>query len=82
MHHTYYPEGVCATQIDIDIEDGIVHNLEYTDGCDGNAKALGALAEGMTVEELVKRLSGIQCGYKSTSCADQLARALGSARQP
>jgi len=76
MHYTYYPEDVCSSKIDLDIEEGVVCNLKYTGGCDGNAKALGALAEGMTATELIGRLSGITCGHNATSCADQLARCL------
>ncbi len=78
MHYTFYPRGVCSTQIDLDIENGVVRNINYTNGCNGNLKALSALAEGMTVENLIERLEGIECGYKSTSCADQLAQNLKS----
>ena len=77
MHYTFYPKGVCSTQIDLDVDEaGRVHNIAYTGGCNGNLKALSALAEGLTVEEVVKRLDGIPCGYKGTSCSDQLARNL------
>lgn len=77
MHYTFYPKGVCSSQIDLDVDDaGRVHNIAYTGGCNGNLKALGALAEGLTVEELVTRLNGITCGFKGTSCSDQLARNL------
>jgi uncharacterized protein (TIGR03905 family) len=76
MHHTFYPKGVCSNKIDLDIENGRVHNIVYTGGCNGNLKAIGKLAEGMTVQELVDRLSGITCGGNATSCSDQLARSL------
>ena len=77
MHYTFYPQGVCSTQIDLDVDEaGRVHNIAYTGGCNGNLKALSALAEGLTVEEVVKRLDGITCGYKGTSSSDQLARNL------
>lgn len=69
---------VCSRQIDIRIKDGIIQEVVYTRGCDGNAKGLGALIKGMSVEEAVRRLSGITCGRKSTSCPDQLARILKS----
>ena len=81
QHYSFYPKNVCSTKIDLDIEDGVVHNIVYTDGCNGNLKALGALAEGMTVDEVIRRLSGIRCGGNDTSCSDQLARALRSLRE-
>lgn len=77
MHYTLYPKGVCSTQIDLDVTDGKIHNLSYTGGCNGNLKALGAMCEGASAEEVIRRLSGITCGYKATSCSDQLARLLG-----
>lgn len=79
MHYTLYPKGVCSTQIDLDVTDGKIHNLSYTGGCNGNLKALGAMCEGASAEEVVRRLSGITCGYKATSCSDQLARLLKDA---
>lgn len=79
MHYTLYPKGVCSTQIDLDVTDGKIHNLSYTDGCNGNLKALGAMCEGASAEEVIRRLSGITCGYKATSCSDQLARLLKDA---
>lgn len=79
MHYTLYPKGVCSTQIDLDVTDGKIHNLSYTGGCNGNLKALGAICEGASAEEVIRRLSGITCGYKATSCSDQLARLLKDA---
>ncbi len=79
MHYTLYPKGVCSSQIDLDVTDGKIHNLSYTGGCSGNLKALGALCEGADVKDVVSRLSGITCGYKSTSCSDQLATLLADA---
>ncbi len=79
MHYTFYPKGVCSRKIELDVEDGRVHNICYIGGCNGNLKALGALAEGMTVDEVIARLDGITCGDKSTSCSDQLARNLRAA---
>lgn len=76
MHYTFYPQGVCSRKIDLDIENGRVYNIHYLGGCNGNLKALGALADGMTVEEVIQRLDGIHCGERSTSCSDQLARNL------
>lgn len=79
MHYTLYPKGVCSTQIDLDVTDGKIHNLSYIGGCNGNLKALGAMCEGASAEEVIRRLSGITCGYKATSCSDQLARLLKDA---
>ena len=76
MHYTFFPKGVCAQKIELDVEDNIVKNICYTGGCNGNLKALAALAEGMTVEEVIARLDGITCGPKATSCSDQLAKNL------
>jgi uncharacterized protein (TIGR03905 family) len=69
---------VCSKQIDIEIKDGIIQKVVYTRGCDGNAKGIGALIKGMPVDEAVRRLEGITCGKRPTSCPDQLARILKS----
>ena len=69
---------VCSKQIDIQIKDGVILSVVYTRGCDGNAKGIGALIKGMTVEEAIKRLEGITCGKRPTSCPDQLAKVLKS----
>jgi uncharacterized protein (TIGR03905 family) len=69
---------VCSKQIDIQIKDGIILSVKYTRGCDGNAKGIGALIAGMTVEEAIRRLEGITCGKRLTSCPDQLAKVLKS----
>ena len=69
---------VCSKQIDIVIKDGIIQKVVYTRGCDGNAKGIGALIKDMTVEEAIRRLEGITCGKRGTSCPDQLARILKS----
>jgi uncharacterized protein (TIGR03905 family) len=67
---------VCSKQIDIQIKDGIILSVKYTRGCDGNAKGIGALIKDMSVEEAIRRLEGITCGKRPTSCPDQLARIL------
>lgn len=67
---------VCSKQIDIQIKDGIIESVVYTRGCDGNAKGIGALIKGMSVEEAIRRLEGITCGKRPTSCPDQLAKVL------
>ena len=76
MHYTLYPKGVCSTQIDLDVTDGKIHNLSYTGGCNGNTQGVSRLIEGMDAKEAIKRLEGIRCGMRPTSCPDQLARAL------
>lgn len=67
---------VCSKQIDIQIKDGIIQSVVYTRGCDGNAKGIGALIKDMSVEEAIRRLDGITCGKRPTSCPDQLAKVL------
>jgi uncharacterized protein (TIGR03905 family) len=76
MHVKYDTKGICAVRVEFDVEDGVVKNISFLGGCDGNHKALAALAEGMTPEEAAKRLKGITCGRRNTSCPDQLAVAL------
>ena len=76
MHKTYKTQGTCSTQIDFDIEDGKVYNVVFTGGCNGNLKGIAALVEGQKVEDITKKIKGIKCGFKQTSCPDQLAKAL------
>ena len=71
--------GTCSTEINFELRDGKVHSVSFKDGCDGNLKALGILAEGMDAEELVGKLKGLRCGRKKTSCGDQLATAVAQA---
>jgi uncharacterized protein (TIGR03905 family) len=73
---TYIPRGVCSRKIDIEIDDGIIKSVKYTGGCAGNTQGVAALIAGMRVEEAISRISGIHCGFKPTSCPDQLANAL------
>ncbi len=75
-HITYQTQGVCSRQIDLDIENGIITGAKFMGGCSGNTQGVAALVIGMTVEEAIKRLRGIKCGPKATSCPDQLAIAL------
>lgn len=70
------PEGTCSRQIDLTVKDGVIENVIYTGGCNGNLKGLGALLKGMSVTDAISRLDGITCGHKSTSCPDQLAQVL------
>ena len=76
MHHTYKTKGTCSTQIDFDIENNKIYNVKYTGGCNGNLKAIASLVEGQEIEKVIERLNGITCGFKKTSCGDQLAKAL------
>ena len=73
---TYKTAGVCSRSIEIEIENDIVVSAKYNGGCSGNTQGVAALVAGMSVDEAIKRLSGIRCGFKNTSCPDQLARAL------
>ncbi|AMJ42163.1 TIGR03905 family TSCPD domain-containing protein [Anaerotignum propionicum] len=76
MHYSFNTKGICATKLEFDVEDGVVKNVSFIGGCDGNHKGLAALAEGMTPDEASKRLKGISCGMRKSSCPDQLAEAL------
>ncbi len=75
-HYEYKPKQVCAKKIDFDYEDGKIYNVKFTGGCNGNLKAIGKLVEGADAEEIATILAGNTCGYKNTSCADQLSQAL------
>lgn len=79
MNVHYQTRGTCARQITFDLTDGIVRDVRFDGGCNGNSKGVSALVEGMTAEEAIRRLEGIRCGFKSTSCPDQLAQALKQA---
>lgn len=81
MKFEYAAQGVCSRLIEFDLsEDGTVHNVIYTGGCNGNLKAIGKLVEGMPADKVIDTLKGNICGFKDTSCADQLARALEKAK--
>ncbi len=75
----YQTHGVCSKNISFDIKDNKVYNVQFTGGCHGNLQGIGKLVEGMNVDEVISRVEGIKCGPKSTSCPDQLARALKEA---
>ena len=79
MTYTYKTKGTCSTQIDLELEGNIVHNVKFTGGCNGNTQGVSRLIEGMDAKEAIKRLEGIRCGMRPTSCPDQLARNLESA---
>lgn len=76
MKFTYRPKGVCSQQMDIDIQDDKLVSLKVTGGCSGNLQGISKLVEGMDIDEVISRLDGIHCGFKATSCPDQLAKAL------
>lgn len=79
MRYFYKTKGTCSTKISFDLEENVVKNVEFTGGCNGNLKAISILVEGMPAERLIKTLEGNTCGRSSTSCADQLAKAVKSA---
>ena len=75
----YQTKGVCSTSIDIEVEDGVIKFVEFFGGCNGNLQGISALVEGMKVDDAISRLKGIRCGFKTTSCPDQLSKALKAA---
>lgn len=79
MKYTYKTKGTCSREINFEIEDGIVKNVSFLGGCNGNLQGISSLVEGQRAEELIERLAGIKCGFKATSCPDQLALALKEA---
>lgn len=76
MKHTYQTTGTCAREINFDIEDGIITNVSFVGGCNGNLKAIAKLVEGKNAQEIASILKGNTCGPRNTSCADQLAKAI------
>lgn len=77
---TYFPQGTCSRQIDVEVENGIVKNIFVLGGCHGNLQGICSLVRDMPVDEVIARLEGIRCGYKNTSCPDQIAQALKQAK--
>lgn len=80
MQYEYKTKGTCSQKIFFDINDGKVSNVQFLGGCNGNLKGIGSLVEGMNVDDVIARLEGTTCGMKSTSCPDQLAKALKAAK--
>ncbi len=76
MKHTYKTKGVCSSTIVFEVEDDVITSLQFVGGCNGNLKGISSLCIGMKVQDVIERLDGIKCGFKSTSCPDQLAKAL------
>ena len=81
MHYEYKTENTCSTLIEMDINDGVVTNLHFVGGCNGNLKAIPILVEGMAADEIAKKLTGLTCGRRPTSCGDQLAKAVLAAKE-
>lgn len=80
MQYEYKTSGVCASKILFEVNDGIVSDIRFIGGCSGNTQGVSLLADGMPVDEVIRRLRGVRCGMKPTSCPDQLARALENAK--
>lgn len=76
---TYKTKGTCSTQIDLEVVDGLIRNVKFTNGCNGNLQGISKLVEGMKAEEAIEKLRGIKCGFKNTSCPDQLSYAIEQA---
>ena len=79
MRYRFTPRGVCSSKIEFDLNGDHIHNLVFTSGCNGNLKAIAKLVEGMEASRVVALLSGNTCGYRDTSCADQLTHAIEAA---
>jgi len=78
MKHTYKTKNTCSRSIEFEVENGIVKNVKFNGGCMGNTQGIAALVKGMKVEDVIAKCEGIQCGFRGTSCPDQLAKALKS----
>lgn len=77
MTYSFRPQGVCSREMHVELDDqGVIRNMEAIGGCSGNLQGIGALVKGMTAQDAIQRMKGIRCGGKTTSCPDQLARAL------
>lgn len=76
MEYIYRPEGVCSTEMIFEIENNTIKSLKVINGCDGNLKGISELVKGMNIDDVIAKLKGIRCGFKSTSCPDQIAKAL------
>ena len=80
MQYSYRPRGVCSQRFDFELADGKIVSLKVTGGCDGNLKGIASLLRGMEIDEAIRRMEGIRCGMKASSCPDQLAKALKAYR--
>ena len=79
MKYQYRTQGTCSEMIEFEIVDGKLYNVQFYGGCHGNLQGIGKLVEGMDANEVIAKLGGIRCGYKDTSCPDQLSRAIMTA---
>ena len=74
--YNYRTKGTCSSNIELEVEDGIIKDIAFWGGCNGNLQGISRLVKGMPVDEVIKRLEGVRCGMRPTSCPDQLAKAL------
>ncbi|MBQ2842092.1 MAG: TIGR03905 family TSCPD domain-containing protein [Clostridia bacterium] len=81
MAYTYKTKGTCSRSISFEVDDGRVKNVSFEGGCNGNLKGIAALVDGMKIEDVIAKVEGIRCGFKSTSCPDQLAKALREVKE-
>lgn len=81
MRFTYMTKGTCSRKIEFDIDDNKIHNVSFVGGCNGNLQGICKLVEGQDIDEVVAKIQGIKCGFKNTSCPDQLAQAILEAKQ-
>ena len=79
MTYSYAPKGVCSSRIDLELDGDIIKSVQFTGGCHGNLQGISRLVQGMKAQDAIARLEGIRCGWKSTSCPDQLSHALREA---
>ena len=81
MQFEYRTKGTCSQRIIFDVEDNILKNVQFIGGCNGNLKGISSLVESMNIDDVIAKVEGISCGFKSTSCPDQLAKALKEAKE-
>ena len=79
MPYTYTPKGVCSRRMTVELEDGIIRSVQVEGGCNGNLQGISRLVVGMTAQDAIERMKGIRCGFRPTSCPDQLSQALEQA---
>lgn len=79
MVYEYKPQGICSRKITVELDGDVVKKVQFEGGCNGNTQGISKLVEGMTVEQIKERLTGVKCGFKNTSCPDQLAKAVAEA---
>ncbi len=81
MTYTFNPTGVCSKRYTIDVEDGIIKNIEIEGGCSGNLAGISSILRGMEIDHVIERFEGVRCGFRPTSCPDQIARALKAIKE-